>query len=97
MKTTAPCFHRPLFYTTIPGSIPQSSGDLFDSTEIEEALLLHVALLSDEEKKRIAQSDEKMRAMLDKASHVSPGELVDLHSGLKETAPIQSSMKKSES
>ena len=62
---------------------PQSQGDLFDSTEIEEALLLHVNLLSDEEKKRIGQSDEKLQAMLQKVSEITPEELIKFHSGLK--------------
>jgi hypothetical protein len=63
----------------------QSHGDLFDSTEIEEALLLHVNLLSAEEKKRIGESDEKLQAMLHKVSEISPGELINFHSSLKES------------
>ena len=33
-----------------PQLAPESRGSLFDSTEIEEALLLHVMALSDEER-----------------------------------------------
>jgi hypothetical protein len=73
----------PIILYDYPQINPKSSGDLFDSTEIEEALLLHVALLSDDEKQRIAQGDEKLQAMLDKVSQVTPEELINFHSGLK--------------
>ena len=35
-----------------PQIAPESRGSLFDSTEIEEALLLHVLALSDGERER---------------------------------------------
>ena len=35
-----------------PQLAPESRGDLFDATEIEEALLLHVLALSDGERER---------------------------------------------
>lgn len=62
---------------------PQSNGDLFDSTEIEEALLLHVSVLSDNEKDRITQTDDKLKAMLNKVSQLTPEELLGFHSGLR--------------
>ena len=73
----------PIILYDYPQINPQSHGDLFDSTEIEEALLLHVNLLSDEEKKRIGQSDEKLQAMLQKVSEITPEELINFHSGLR--------------
>ena len=36
-----------------PQIAPESRGGLFDSTEIEEALLLHVKVLSDAEREEI--------------------------------------------
>ncbi|MGI8952070.1 MAG: hypothetical protein ACR2FN_10845 [Chitinophagaceae bacterium] len=79
----------PIILYDHPQINPQSHGDLFDSTEIEEALLLHVNLLSDEEKKRISQSDEKLQAMLKKVGEITPEELINFHSGLKESTQIQ--------
>jgi hypothetical protein len=74
----------PIILYDYPRINPQSAGDLFDSTEIEEALLLHVAMLSEDEKKSIAESDEKLQAMLAKVSQVTPRELVSFHSLLKD-------------
>ena len=39
-----------------PQIAPESRGGLFDSTEIEEALLLHVQVLSDEEREEIERA-----------------------------------------
>ncbi len=78
----------PIILYDYPQINPQSHGDLFDSTEIEEALLLHVNLLSDDEKKRIGESDEKLKAMLGKVSNITPQELINFHSGLKHTNAI---------
>ena len=85
----------PIILYDYPQINPLSKGDLFDSTEIEEALLLHVALLSDDEKAQIAQSDEKLHAMLDKVSQVTPEELINFHSGLKENIDHQINNEKS--
>ncbi len=74
----------PIILYDHPQINPQSSGDLFDSTEIEEALLLHVSMLSDDEKRKIGQSDEKLQVMLNKVSQVTPEELISFHSGLKD-------------
>jgi hypothetical protein len=79
----------PIILYDYPRIHPQSSGDLFDGTEIEEALLLHVSVLSDDEKQRIAQSDEKLQAMLSKVSRVTPEELINFHSGLKNSTQHQ--------
>ena len=39
-----------------PQIAPESRGSLFDSTEIEEALLLHVLALSDDEREATADA-----------------------------------------
>jgi hypothetical protein len=65
-----------------PQVAPRSYGNLFDNTEIEEALVLHVHSLTDEE--RDAITDPKVRAMLDRTMALTPDDIAGLHSGLKE-------------
>jgi hypothetical protein len=65
-----------------PRISPRSGGDLFDNTEIEEALVLHVHSLTDEE--RAAVTDPKVKAMLDRTLALDPGDIIGLHSGLEE-------------
>src|SRR6185437_4091673 len=47
-----------------PRLAPESLGGLFDSTEIEEALLLHVRTLSDSERAEIERHDPAVREMI---------------------------------
>ena len=62
-----------------PQIAPESKGDLFDSTEIEEALLIHLLALSDEEREEAAKQDPAVRQMLERAAQTTPQELMDLH------------------
>jgi hypothetical protein len=62
-----------------PQIAPESHGDLFDATEIEEALLLHVLALSDGERAAIAEQDPKVREMLARAEADGPESLKRLH------------------
>jgi hypothetical protein len=62
-----------------PQIAPESHGDLFDATEIEEALLLHVLALSDAERDAIAEQDPKVREMLARAEAEGPEALKRLH------------------
>ncbi len=61
-----------------------SRGNLFDNTEIEEALVLHVHALSDREREAAAGQDPAVREMLEQALAIAPEEIVGLHGGLHE-------------
>jgi hypothetical protein len=60
-----------------PQLAPESRGGMFDSTEIEEALLLHVMALSDAE--RAAATEPAVRAMIERVATTTPEELMALH------------------
>jgi hypothetical protein len=62
-----------------PQLAPESHGGLFDNTEIEEALLLHVQALSDAERDEIAQQDPAVREMIERAAAATPEDLKRLH------------------
>ena len=51
-----------------PQIAPESKGNLFDSTEIEEALLIHVLALSDEEREEAASRTRRCAQMLERAA-----------------------------
>ena len=61
-----------------PKIAPESHGDMFDATEIEEALMLHVLALSDAERAAIAEQDPTVRAMLARVDAAGPEELAQL-------------------
>jgi hypothetical protein len=62
-----------------PEIAPESVNDFFDGTEIEEALVLHIQALSDQERAEIAAQDPKVREMLARADATTPQQLMDLH------------------
>jgi len=62
-----------------PRIAPESRGALFDSTEIEEALLLHVHVLSDGERAEIEQVDPAVREMIERAAAATPEDIIALH------------------
>ena len=70
-----------------PQVSPDSRGNLFDNTEIEEALVLHVHALTDAEREQAVGQDPVVREMLERALAVTPDEIIGLHSGLKSAEP----------
>jgi hypothetical protein len=62
-----------------PEIASESRGSLFDSTEIEEALLLHVLALSDGERGELADADPAVKAMIERAVSATPQDIVNLH------------------
>ena len=72
-----------------PQIAPESRGSLFDSTEIEEALLLHVMALSDDEREETARQDPAVRQMLERAARTTPEDLMALHGRVTVKDPEQ--------
>ena len=62
-----------------PEIAPESVNDFFDGTEIEEALVLHIQALSEQEREEISAQDPKVREMLARADATTPQQLMDLH------------------
>lgn len=66
-----------------PSVAPESRVNLFDNTEIEEALLLHVHALSDSERAEIAEGDPAVREMVERAEATTPKQILNLHGRLQ--------------
>jgi hypothetical protein len=62
-----------------PQIAPESRGGLFDSTEIEEALLLHIKALSEAELEQIEGQDPTVREMVSRAAAATPEDIIALH------------------
>ena len=70
-----------------PQIAPESKGSLFDSTEIEEALRLHLLALSDGERKELEEHDPALREMLERAIASAPQDLESLRGRITVTDP----------
>ncbi|MEA2264804.1 MAG: hypothetical protein QOE27_387 [Solirubrobacteraceae bacterium] len=71
-----------------PRIAEESRVNLFDNSEIEEALLLHVHALSEAERASIADQDPAVREMIARALATTPEEMIRLHGGLKPTSEV---------
>ncbi len=69
-----------------PRIAPQSNVNFFDNTEIEEALVLHVQALSDQERAAIDRQDPAVREMIGRAEATTQDELLSLHGLMQPTA-----------
>ncbi|HET9073704.1 MAG TPA: hypothetical protein VFN48_03925 [Solirubrobacteraceae bacterium] len=62
-----------------PQIAPESRGSMFDGTEIEEALTLHIQVLSEAERAAISQQDPTVTAMIERVAAATPEDLAALH------------------
>jgi hypothetical protein len=76
----------PIILYDYPQIAPESPGDLFDGTEIDEILTLRILTLTDEEKQAMAGLEERSRALLERTESLAPAELLKLH-GVLRTPP----------
>jgi hypothetical protein len=73
----------PIILYDYPRVAPESPGQLFDSTEIDEILTLRIQTLTDEEKRTAAALDERVRNLLTRTEALAREELLGLHGTLR--------------
>jgi hydrogenase maturation protease len=73
----------PIILYDYPQVAPESAGDLFDGTEIDEILSLRIMTLTDDEKREMSQSDERARQMLERTETMPVEQLMKLHGVLR--------------
>jgi hypothetical protein len=73
----------PIILYDYPEIAPESPGDLFDATEIDEILILRILTMTDDEKHDMAVVDPRARALLQRTEDLSPAELNRLHGTLR--------------
>jgi hypothetical protein len=74
----------PIILYDYPQIAPESPGDLFDGTEIDQLLIMNVLTLTDEEKEEMRASDPRAREILERCESLSPEELMNLHGAVRE-------------
>lgn len=73
----------PIILYDYPEVAPESKGDLFDATEIDEILILRILTLTDEEKEEARRSDERVRRILERLESSPPEHLLELHGTIR--------------
>jgi hydrogenase maturation protease len=79
----------PIILYDYPEIAPESAGDLFDGTEIDEILSLRIMTLTDEEKREMSQSDERARQMLERTETMPVEQFMKLHGVLRGLRPLR--------
>jgi hypothetical protein len=78
----------PIILYDYPQIAPESPGDLFDATEIDEILTLRILTLTDEEKRVMAAVDERARALLERTESIAREQLMGLHGTIRGLRPL---------
>src|SRR5207248_4483771 len=74
----------PIILYDHPVIAPESRGDLFDATEIDEILALRVLTLTDDEKDEARATDARAAAIVDRAAEFSPDVCASRHGARRE-------------
>jgi hypothetical protein len=72
----------PIILYDYPKVAPDSPGDLFDATEIDEILALRILTLTEEEKRLARASDPRVGALVDRVEALSPEQWRRLHGSI---------------
>jgi hypothetical protein len=73
----------PIILYDYPQIAPESAGDFFDGTEMDEMLALRVLTLTDDEKAEMRRSDPHARAILDRTETLPKEHLMKVHGAVR--------------
>jgi hypothetical protein len=82
----------PIVLYDYPQIAPESAGDFYDSTEMDEMLTLRVMTLTDNEKTEMRNADDRVRDLLQRTEETAREQLMRTHGtirGLRPSAPPQ--------
>jgi hydrogenase maturation protease len=78
----------PIILYDYPQIAPESSGSLFDGTEIDEILSLRILTMTEEEKREMRQADQRARQILERTESMAPEQFMKLHGALRGLRPL---------
>ena len=79
----------PIILYDFPQIAPESAGDLFDNTEIDEILTLRILTLTDAEKREMRELDPYARAILERSESLPPEQLSKMHGAIRGLRRVQ--------
>lgn len=82
----------PIILYDYPEIAPESAGELFDGTEIDEILTLRIMTMTDEEKREMRSVDERARKILERTETMPPEEFMKLHGVLRRPRALTEEM-----
>jgi hypothetical protein len=79
----------PIILYDYPEIAPESAGELFDGTEIDEILALRILTMTDDEKREMRSVDDRTRAILERTELLPPEHFMKLHGAMRALAPAE--------
>ena len=73
----------PIILYDYPQIAPESAGNLFDGTEIDEILTLRIMTLTDEEKREMRGADERARQILERTETLPVEQFMKMHGAVR--------------
>jgi hydrogenase maturation protease len=77
----------PIILYDYPQIAPESAGELFDGTEIDEILTLRIMTMTDEEKREMRGADERARRILERTERLPAEQLMKMHGAMRSLRP----------
>ena len=78
----------PIVLYDYPQIAPESAGDFFDATEMDEMLTLRVMTLTDEEKDEMSRADSHARTLLQRTEDSARQQLMRTHGVIRSLRPV---------
>ncbi len=79
----------PIILYDYPTVAPESAGDFFDATEMDEMLSFRVMTLTDEEKQEMRGGDRRARAILERTESLPNEHLMKVHGAVRGMRKVQ--------
>lgn len=79
----------PIILYDYPKIAPESAGNLFDGTEIDEILSLRILTLTEEEKAEIRRGDDRARDLLERTENIPEAQFLKLHGVVREMTALK--------
>jgi len=79
----------PIILGDHPEIAPESPGDLFDSGEIDQMLVLNILAMTDEEREAMRDSDPRAREILERTEALSDEEIMRLNGAVRELGLVR--------
>jgi hypothetical protein len=73
----------PIILYDYPQIAPESAGNLFDGTEIDEILTLRIMTLTEDEKREMRGADERARLILERTETLPVEQLMKMHGAVR--------------
>jgi len=78
----------PIILYDYPQIAPESNGDFFDATEMDEMLTLRIMTLTDKEKDEMRSADEHGRELLERTEQSVREQLMRTHGAIRSLRPV---------